>query len=429
MGLGIYARSQTPNLKSIFGFGLPRLLRLSDIENSTRRFAGQRGIADLMSASADQDKLEMTLHPSGEPCSFQIEKEFTTFSAKTSTVGPGYHALIVELLSTLSAELGLKWEFDGKELVDETGYWTSRNFLSLQKEMSNWLQTVANVLERPDAQDASFNINLPLGYGDIDLDAAVFTPIGPFDKLFFSNAIRDEERLEKASKQFFPWWNKEIDARFWRAAGLTIMWIEVPWHPPVNDIELKAVTLALSCMDKAKKLDDQVGLPEGEIAELKSFVDAKPEKASPPQQQGIGYRRYVMSRQLPGGWTIKVPGYFFDQDEDEGRTTVYWFGDYEVRGSSITIEPAKGKTPDFAGALSSFGNEPGEEVITWSDYGYSAKAGFLIKENNGSMYELVGGVMRSNSLCIVTIVFRKLEDKPRALDSFKSVRLPEVTDE
>jgi hypothetical protein len=212
------------------------LLKPFDVEDCTRRFVEKRGIDDLVKFHTDANKLFITLHPSAEPCYVEIDRQFTTFAAKTSNAGPGYHALITELLEVLSAELALEWMFDGDNYQDETGYWEARNFRALQTRMSVWLQELTNVIVRPGAEEATFNVNMPEDYGGVEIDAAVITPMGPFDKSFFINAARDDKRLEKASKQFFPWWEREIDASFWYTVGLTMMWIEVPWRPPADDV-------------------------------------------------------------------------------------------------------------------------------------------------------------------------------------------------
>ena len=62
----------------------------------------------LLRFQAVAEGLDVTFHPAAEPVEFRLDEgEGLTASAKTSTVGPGYHAMLVELMETIGPAAGI----------------------------------------------------------------------------------------------------------------------------------------------------------------------------------------------------------------------------------------------------------------------------------------------------------------------------------
>lgn len=45
-----------------------------------------------------------------------------------------------------------------------------------------------------------------------------------------------------------------------------------------------------------------------------------------------------MQRLMIGLWTSDIPGYFYEDNENDAKTNVYWFQDKTIRGSSFIVE-------------------------------------------------------------------------------------------
>ncbi len=97
----------------------------------------------------DRPALFVTIHPAGEEVEFIVpESGRVTVSTKTSTVGPGYHTALCQLLHRFGEEKKVRWNpiGDGKDASqDETGYFASGNRAAVETEMLQHLKTIAAI--------------------------------------------------------------------------------------------------------------------------------------------------------------------------------------------------------------------------------------------------------------------------------------------
>ncbi|MDP1661020.1 MAG: hypothetical protein Q8L55_03810, partial [Phycisphaerales bacterium] len=115
---------------------------------------------------SDPDKtplLELLLHPSAEAVEFRVSEKRVVVSAKTSTVGPGYHAAVVSIIDEIGMA-GFEWDWteDDNSSGDETGYSTHRNFSRLQQSMAEFFGNLMKVVEEQvfDEYDGSAAVNV-----------------------------------------------------------------------------------------------------------------------------------------------------------------------------------------------------------------------------------------------------------------------------
>jgi hypothetical protein len=354
-------------------------------------------------------------HPAAEDVTFSYDDDRLICSAKTSTVGPGYHAYLVEMLEDIGRRCDLPWEWsdEGEGFGDDAGYHGDRSFDRIQDEMCWWLRAVANsVLD--DSRSARHLISMRSNFGLAHADYFAASATGFWDRDFFEKAARRQpDTLHGLAARFFPWWSKNLDARFWRNAALVLMWERLTWSPPENDAQRAVYELTLTCLSKARQLDPFTPLPEAEAAEIRALLSK--EQAFPiPEQGRIGFRRLDMRRDLAGDWSVVTPGYFYKKNEND--TVIYWYGDRFVHGSSLSF------TPDIPNSW-----EPGDRaggalgVFTLDEDGRRGSAVLCTEEESEQQrYLLFCKVHAPGSLCLLSIYFRDINDLDWARLVFES---------
>lgn len=266
----------------------------------------------------DERQLLMRLHPAAEDIEFTLEGGVVLASAKTSTVGPGYHAFVCDVLRELEDHLRLEWTAEGDE-GDETGYFESDDRDALEAEMLSWLQGLCNLLAERIAEGATgFLISLPTD-NVFDFDEAIATPMGPRD-LAWIEAVRKDPRK---GIDVFPWWEPGMGAEYARGRALTRMWTEVRWREPVNEAEQDLLEDIDADLSEAS--DSSLDLPWAEWAEIARLLEQDDPTSGRAEglRPTIGYRRRPVRTSLPGGWTIRIPGEMSTEVDEQGTFSAY----------------------------------------------------------------------------------------------------------
>jgi len=319
-----------------------RLLKLAHGTDPLFRSLGRVVVDDDGSAM-------VFLYPTEEPVFVKVERAQLGCNARTSGAGPGYHAFVVELLDRLAEDLGTSWLPEAPDAAnsaedagtfDETGYFTHRDVARLQDEMLAWLRGLSGALtaDRGEPIEGPFLVCMPVET-ELPSDLEFVTPLGARDRLWFLETSRAEgEALSDRGEEWFAWWGQGVDAIAVRNAGVALLWSDVAWHPPLDDAEAEAMRRVLACFDRAQAIDRAVTLPDLELAELRTLVRADPADARPPAPNRLGLKRHELRRQLTGGWSLRLPGYWYLQDED--GSLQFWLGEREVHATTFTIEGA-----------------------------------------------------------------------------------------
>lgn len=374
-------------------------------------------------------RLFVKLHPAEEDVEFLLSEDgWLICSAKTSSAGPGYHAFLVQLLEEVGnrCDWDWCWKDDVQEFEDETGYHEHRDFQKLQLEMLEWLRGLARMLTEKEGYQGC-SICLPLGF-HVAGDYFAASPLGYWNRSWFEEiARRKPVQLQKHGAAFFPWYEKGQTAEFWLKCGLTIAWVDLPWHAPTSERETKKYRLALSCFERAKELSPSISMPDDEMNEIELLL-GQPDAKTQPLAERIGFRRRLMVEQLTGSWTIRLPGYFYSNTENDGETAVFWFAGRTVNASSLTIG-GKGENivkkcellPD-AGK----GTGTGAEIVEFHKDHLDGR-GFILPPhgNEQAHWTLEGHIQVSNNLCVTTICFTDIADKPWAIQTWQSVSHPD----
>jgi hypothetical protein len=376
---------------------------------------------------------EVFLHPAAE--NLQLEPDGRggiVCSAKTSTCGPGFHAFVVDLLERAGQKLGLAWTAAGDRFSDETGYWTERSLEKVQHEMAGWLHSVsAVVLEQTDVSNLA--INMPFGFPMPHDDTSHFalTPMGPRTREWFELAAQSHADAARLAPAFFPWWNRGLTGDFWRGLGLVMAWGNLTWTIPQDDEERASYQLVQHAFRRAREAGAS-GLPTQEMAEIDSLL-AMDEDAPLPvpdrDPERIGYRRWRLDRPLTGHWLVALPGYYFKGEENDGQTTVFWYGDRTVRGSSLAFERRDGRIAPAAEMVADLESPADAEVLDERQGDPPGWAVIERKVEDGEVqWELIGRTGAPNEICLTSIYFADKSDRQWAVETWRSIfRRPDDT--
>lgn len=424
MSVGLLFRSPVPR-RRFAGLIALKVDILREIEQEAERFAKVKGLGMFFNAETKgEEKRWLRLHAAGEPVEVYIEGADVVLSANTSAVGPGYHALVVDLLDHLAVKCALNWVVSGPEgdEGDETGWSHHRSFQALRAEMSKWLKGLANYSLHAGATEGELTaICMPLDFGiTMSEDSVhlgqVVSQRGPVDLKFLEQvAAAEEPERSNLSDEWFIWPRREMDATFWARTGEVLLWNDVLWRAPLDERERKVCQKALDCFVTARRLDPAIPVPETGLAELRELMSTSVADYRQPRAQGIGYARCMRMRPLPGNWSIKIPGYWYLTQDDDGLR--YNFGEMTVWASSLDIEfkeDATNRTIDL----------PTEENVVPELFEHNAYRGAIYDMPNptDTNYLVRGYVTISNRNLFLSCCFDDAGEHERARRIVKSAR-------
>lgn len=434
MGIEISTRAELPKV------GLFRKPASCDLMFRRIQDAVNNAIKDdLLSRAIRFDRHHHTLcvqlHPAGCPLEFTWEPEgHISLYTKTSTAGPGFHAFSVQVLKHIGDRCSLQWNWRETDFCDHA---VTGSFQMIQQEMAGMLKTIAQTILSECHEASALRVNMAIEYPQVRADMFVVSPMGPFSwKWWEELSYAEGAALEAKCREFFPWWDEDQDAIFWRNFGLVLLWAEVPWHVPANKEERDKCQLAIDCLHRARTLDVDLDIPEAEIRELAALLrGTEQESQMTPRPGGIGYRRGVMGFLTTGGWSVDLPGYYYTDWTHDGKSIVFWFGGRTVHISSLTVEAKDGgaiSKEDLVSQARESGTSEAETVAFEEEHLLGQAFVRLISEDGREYWELRGVVgcgAGANTLAIVTICYDDPADKTWAVSTFKTVFHPAPDDE
>lgn len=280
-----------------------------------------------------------TLHPAAESLYLEIDGEYVSISAKTSTVGPGYHAFLISIMDSVQAKLGLKWEWGADD--DEAGFAQHRSFELLQSEMAKHLKSLATIVSEQIAERGltGMMLSMPVDCGIQTFENEILTPVGPVAPAALRLWAGSEgPELMRAAINYFPWWEAGLGGSFYRGLALHSIWTHMRWARPLDDAERRDIERTLAWCGEAERLRADPPVPAAPVSELRALL-ASPHDGEFPPETGIGYRRRQKLVELTGGWRLWVPGSLEETLEDDNSTVVLWNDALIIRSSSVAARP------------------------------------------------------------------------------------------
>jgi hypothetical protein len=399
---------------------------LGQMEAWVRAYAADLAPETRIGFSEDQPTLFCKLHPAAEDLYlYLIDLDHFVASAKTSTVGPGFHIFVCDMVKKLGERFNLTWITDNEEYFDEADYFFSSNPKNVFEEMTAWLrglcQCFFNGTFKHEPGDMPTMLCLPTGV-TFETNARSATPLGPRDTTWLKKVSEDPLQ----GRDFFAWWQPELDAEYFLGRALCRMWTEVRWRKPVSDSERAILEYVTNSLETAFKLDPNLSYPWAEWGQVLDLLENTNSDLGFVQsrRQGIsriGYRRQNVGVTMPGYWVIKVPGSFseFESDAEADFSAIdpprtIWFTSYTFNknGDKVFADTRReilNKSPAFL--------EEREDYIGRAEINEQ-------NEEDDHYYVLTSSNVCRKGQALISVVFADPADRAWAINVWKSLQPP-----
>ena len=266
--------------------------------------------------------LGVSVHPGAENVAFTVARRgHVEVTAKTSTAGPGYHMFVCDALHALGDALRIRWDEPHEQSFDEGYYFYTRNPSDVHEEMRTFVRNLARIALTDTVGDA-LQLSMPSDWRFDVPDAYVLTPLGPRDREWLEGASVDGNR----GIDLFPWWHRGAGPHYWLGRALVQMWSEVRWRVPFTDEQTETLREVYAALAAAYRAEPRLTYPwrawseiarwlppDGELTE-EIHANAAAAAEAPP----VGYRRHDVIAVVTEGWTVRVPGSFAQEMDEDG---------------------------------------------------------------------------------------------------------------
>ncbi|GIW85011.1 MAG: hypothetical protein KatS3mg107_0671 [Gemmataceae bacterium] len=389
--------------------------------------------AQLGRDAEERPILRVFVHPAAEPIEVRLDSEGRVrASAITTPAGPGYHIWLCQLLRTMSQEFSFSWVLD--DCRDDTSYFLRQDRKAAESAFLHWL--VRECQNRPHSPGLRRDC-------EYTYPAEVLTPLGPRDRHWQERITQNPE----AGTDFFPWWDADIHANFYRNRALVNLWCHYPWRPPLTESEGEQTDQIAADLATAFQLDPAAELPWVEWLEVLQHIhqDAADEhfcvtpddrdlsiqlwrRAGPVpnlRQPPLGYRRYPVWVRLDGGWRVQIPGDFL-WEWDEERNWTAWNRHRAIWFRRLGFHSGNGKVRSPQELLN-FGRQTllgeGEEIQGEAACGPDRLAVFgQVKEDERTLWRLMGVAVADEQLVLCNIYMQDSSDLSWAMDIWRSLQ-------
>jgi hypothetical protein len=422
------------------GGGDRKLARADARDWLARAAAWFEGVGDavldarLVRDAEDRPALLVVLHPAAPPVEVRVGGSGKIrISATTTPAGPGYHQYLCKLLRQLTKDFAFAWVPD--DCSDPTGYFTARNRAALEQHFLRWLAGACAGNPRA--------LGLPTNHG-FTYPAEVLTPLGPRTREWVA-AVAAEPLC---GTDFFPWWNPDLDAAFYRGRALVRLWCDFTWRPPLTEGEGELADQIANDLATAFKLDPAAELPWAEWLELLDTIQADAggehfcvtsadrvlsvelwKRAGPVPEPDddaprIGYRRHPVRESLDGGWSVEVPGEFACE-WDEDRNWTAWNRSRTVWFRRVGFTKSDGAPPSAAETLEMGRRSlPEGEPVPGIDAGGVRGAAVFgpVEEDGRTVWRLSGVAGAEGQLAVCNVYTEDPTDRDWAVMTWQSLR-------
>lgn len=396
---------------------------LSRVDDWIRQECREAWMAAANVTDADgRPALQVLLHPTAESVEIvSWDPKTLVVSAKTSSVGPGYHLYLCDVVKRIGEALSVAWDPPDAERQtgDDTGFFHAGDKDTVPRAMLDWLQSSAKrALEILDRGYDGLGLSMPVD-SLFQHEGAISTVMGPRPRSWVERVTTDPLH----GIDIFPWWKEGLGATYLLGRALCQMWTDVRWRPPITPEEKTLVKNVIRLLGQAYRLDPDLPYPAAEWKELLGYLgieDPTADEAAtkqPADAPRVGYRRREVRAQLGEGWAITVPGSFASHFEDNGS----WWGGEAGRAVTIAIHPALGEDGQPVAAeslLDGIRSLDGDEVEHKTERVVGLAKVSIVVDEGGA---LTGATATAGSVAMTTITFADEADREWAVATWKSV--------
>jgi hypothetical protein len=329
----------------------------------------------------------------------------------------------------MASEFGFSWV--GDDCSDPTGYFASKDLAACQRHFLRWLAG--------ECAGGESGVGIPPGHG-FTYPADVLTPLGPRPRRWLVEVAADPVK----GRDFFPWWEPELDAAFYRGRALVRMWCDFFWRPPLTEEEGELADQIANDLASAFKLDPGAELPWPEWLEVLAAIEGDEGFCVTPKDQvlsielwkragplpeaepkvRIGYRRFPVRVVLEGGWSAEVPGEFA-RERGEDHTWTGWDQTRTVWFQALRFTKRDGSPPSAAEAAE-FGRKSLPEgvalpAVVRDDLRGEAVFG-PVEEDGRTIWRLTGVAGAAGQLSVCNVYCENEADRDWAVRTWLSLR-------
>jgi hypothetical protein len=443
MGVGFY-------LTGSYGKGKPQPAKTwlkQVVAWLTKNHEGEPSI-DARQGRTEQGKpaLYLDLYPCAQEVEIFVPRPGRVdVVATTSTVGPGYHIFLCDLLKKLGKGVGIAWDSPDaapEGTGDETGYFHSGDRSAVKDEMLRWLKSTVKVardslVDEVGGMKRFVNVQLSMpmnGPGYHSSFGPVVTLLGPRSLAWCRTVVADPSK----GINVFPWWEPGFGADFFLGRSLYYMWNTIRWRPPLDTKEWDDMMNHHVELCHAYALDSKREYPWREWRELIEHVkgdgdwlegwdrDMEPivRRRAARAKKGplIGYRRKPVRVRFSSGWSIEIPGDMAEQWNEDGEWSA-WNGPQTVWFHAWSFRKRDGKPPTARQTLEPMKPaEEGGELLEHRKGKILGKAWFRPHQEKGkSMWNLCAFSAVPGEAALCNFFFEKRTDRAWAESVWQSL--------
>ena len=285
--------------------------------------------------SFDHPLLHVHFHPAGPPAQLRIGSSGkVSVHARTTPIGPGYHAYLCELLKDFAEDFDITWNDPGPDR-DPAQFFLQGDLARLERQFLHWLAQECSIALRRSEPQRAFAVGMPRPLRFLH-PGPVLTPQGPRSVEWLKNVAGDET----TGADFFPWWSPELNSLFYKQRAETNLWLAFPWRQPLTESEGEVVDQIAADLANACEADPNSDLPwsawavvldalqtdngKFTVEPISETLAAMVRSRDDGAAANIGYRRQPIVVALSGGWTLQIPGRLALRREEDGRTWIAW---------------------------------------------------------------------------------------------------------
>ena len=384
---------------------------------------GEELVSSQLVEGPDGEVLLAQVHPFSEELQVACPRlGEVRLTVSTGSCGPGYHEHVADLAHAMASELKVKWRDAAEGEGDDSGYFASGDRAALEDAMREHVAELA--AELPESATVPPNLLLSPTAPSFVHPLAVSTPLGPRDAAWLKDAREGHARALDA----MPWRTRGRGAEYHRARALALAWCEARWRKPFNDAEEGVLREVARCLEAAHAAG-AANLPWREWSEIRGLLEiADGEDGAPDDLAGraaaasgplVGYRRGEVVVRLPADFTMRLPGSFSEEMDEDGT----WHGTDGVR----TVYASAGRLPPVADmpgdAVRALQRAPPQgEPHVFRGTRVVGMAGLRQDEDEGEkVWVLACGAAEGSYMLRATILFPSEADRDWAIETFRSI--------
>ncbi len=394
---------------------------------AAREFAGDLaygGSSGRDPESGHWARIEL-LCPGGDVAFSARNSSHVVATARTTPMGPGFHAFVCELIAHVGEATGVKWE-ETEDHVDEAGYYSSRDWAALDAHFAGWVTGLSRmILERRGEEEKDHSVCLPLS--PQFEGGPIRTHLGPVTKDFFVPLAAHPSH----ASEFHLWPNRERDADLHARTATSMIWTEVAWRAPIDDAEIATLRRVLGHLAEAHRLDPARELPWREWIEIASLAgngdvtDSVKERAARLSGGAAlaGYRRHPVSYGVAGQVNLRLPGSFVERDAS-GATFFATDGRRTARATVFTHKKGTSDLSPPRALVDAMSASPPEDCFDESSNEGRVLGYWHRNPPPEEGHSCVAAFLRSDLVVILTASTPSTADRAWALNLWRDVEFP-----